>query len=61
MLPFLPIIRLNLLSAINNDLPNTTQKTKDREKRTQLKSGVNLGALEEWAVPAPLVAPVVLL
>jgi hypothetical protein len=31
----------------NNDLPNTTQKTKDREKRTQLKSGVNLGALEE--------------
>ena len=31
----------------NNDLPNTTQKTKDRAKRTQLKSGVNLGALEE--------------
>ena len=35
---------------INNDLQNTTQKTKDRVTRTPLKK-----------VPAPLVAPVMLL
>ena len=34
----------------NNDLQNTTQKTKDRATRTPLKK-----------VPAPLVAPVMLL
>jgi hypothetical protein len=29
----------------NNDLQNTTQKTKDRATRTPLKLGVNSGAL----------------
>ena len=31
----------------NYDLKNTTQKIKDRAKRIQLKSGVNLDAPEE--------------
>ena len=33
----------------NNDLQKTTQKTKDRATRTQLKHGVNSGA-PEWSV-----------
>jgi hypothetical protein len=37
-----------------------TYKTKDRVTRTPLKTGLNPGAPEGWAVPAPLVAPVVL-
>jgi len=45
----------------NNDLQNTTQKTKDRVTQNPLKQGVNSCAPEELAVPAPLVAPVVLL
>ena len=36
-------------------------KTKDRVTRTPLKIGVNSGAPEGWAVPAPLEAPVVLI
>jgi hypothetical protein len=43
----------------NNDLQNTTQKTKDRVSRTPLKPVLNSGAPERYAVPAPLVAPVV--
>jgi hypothetical protein len=42
----------------NNDLQNTTQKTKDRATRTPLKSGINSGAP---GVPVPLVTPIVLL
>ena len=38
-----------------------THKTTVREKRTQLNTGVNSGAIEESAVSAPLVAPVVLI
>jgi hypothetical protein len=45
----------------NNDLNNTTQKTKDRATRTPQKPGVNLAAPEGKAVPAPLVTLVVLL
>ena len=45
----------------NNDLQNITDKTKDRVTRTPLKPGMNSDALEEWAVPAPLVTPVVCL
>jgi hypothetical protein len=37
-----------------------THKTKDRVTRTPLKTGVNSGAPEGYAVPAPLVAPVVI-
>jgi len=44
----------------NNDLQNT-HKTKDRLTRTPLKTGVNPGAPERKVVPAPLVAPVVLI
>jgi len=43
----------------DNDLQNTTQKTDDRATRTPLKTGVNLGAPEGLAVPAPLVIPIV--
>jgi hypothetical protein len=32
--------------STNNDLPNTTQKTKDRATRTPLKTGVNSRALK---------------
>ena len=42
----------------NNDLQNTTQKTKDRVTRTPLKTGMNSGAPEMQAVPVPLVTPV---
>ena len=38
-----------------------THKTKDRVTRTPLKPGVSAGAREGWAVPAPLVTPVVLI
>ena len=44
----------------NNDLQNTTQKTKDRERRTLIKPGMESGIPEGYAVPAPHVAPVVL-
>jgi hypothetical protein len=44
----------------NNDLQNIHIKTKDRVTRTPLKTGVNSGAPEVSAVPAPLVTPVVL-
>jgi hypothetical protein len=40
---------------------NITHKTKDRVTRAPLKTGVNSGAPEEWAVPAPLVTPFVLI
>ena len=39
----------------NNDLQSTTQKTKDRGTRTQLKTGGDTGALEELAVPLSFV------
>ena len=45
----------------NNDLQNITHKTNDRGTRTPLKTWVNSGVPEGWAVPAPLVTPVVLL
>jgi hypothetical protein len=32
--------------STNNDLPNTTQKTKDRATRTPLKTGLNSRALK---------------
>jgi len=35
-----------------------SHKTKDRVTRTQLKTGVMSGALNELSVPAPLVTPV---
>jgi hypothetical protein len=38
-----------------------THKTKDRVTLTPLKTGMNSGAPEGWVVPAPLVAPVVLI
>ena len=37
----------------NNDLQNTTEKTKDWATRTPLKTGVNSGASEGLAIPAP--------
>jgi len=45
----------------DKDLQNTTQETNDWATRTPLKPGVNSGAQEEIAVPAPLVTLVVLL
>ena len=44
----------------NNDLQNT-YKTKNRVTRTPLKTGGELRCSEGWAVPAPLVTPVVLI
>ena len=44
----------------NNDLQNTTQKTKDQVARTPLKPGVESGAPKELADSAPRVTPVVL-
>ena len=41
----------------NNDIQNTTQKTKDRASWTPLKGGVNSCAPEEWTVAALHVAP----
>ena len=40
---------------------NHTHKTKDQVTRTPLKTGVNSGSPEGLIVPAPLVAPVVLI
>ena len=37
----------------NNDVQNTTQKTKDRATRTSLRNRMNSGAPEELAVPDP--------
>ena len=45
----------------NNNLQNNTHKTKDRATRPPLKTGVNAGAPEGLAVPAPHVTPIVLL
>ena len=46
----------------SNDLQNTTETTKDRAIRTQLKTRVNSVAPEGKVVPAPpLVTPVLLL
>ena len=45
----------------NNDIQNIIQKTEDRETRTPLKTGVNSCVSKGLAVPAPHVAPVVLL
>ena len=45
----------------NNDIQNTTHKTKDRATRIQIKTGVNSGVAEGSAVSTPLVVPVVLL
>ena len=47
--------------STNNDLQNTTLKTKDRATRTLLKPWMNSGAPKGYAVPAPLVAPIVFL
>ena len=49
---------------VQKDKPRSTKhthKTKDRVIRTPLKTGVNSGDPEGKAVPAPLVAPVVLI
>ena len=46
---------------ITNYLQNTMQKTKDQTTKTALEIGVNLGAPEGYAVPVPLVAPVMFL
>ena len=48
------------IQRTNNNLQNTSQKTKDRATRTSLKPGVNAGSSEGCAVPALLVAPIVL-
>jgi hypothetical protein len=44
----------------NNDLQNSTQKTKDRATRVPLKTEGNAGAPEGLAVHVPHVTPVVL-
>ena len=38
----------------NNNLQNTTQKTKYRSTQTPLKPGVNSGALDEIQIHAPI-------
>ena len=43
----------------NNDIQNTTNKTKDWATRIQIKTGVNSGAPEGSAGSTPLVVPVV--
>jgi len=45
----------------NNDLQTITHKTKDQVTRTSLKTGGELRCSGRVVVPAPLVAPVVLL
>jgi hypothetical protein len=45
----------------NNDLQNIIYKSKDRVTRTPVNTEVYSGIPEGWAVPAPLVAPAVLL
>ena len=44
-----------------NDMQNTMLKAKGWATRNPLKTGVNLGAPEGLAVPAPLTATLVLL
>ena len=44
----------------NNDLQNTTQKSKYRATRTSLKTGVN-SLLRKGTIPVYLLVPVVLL
>jgi hypothetical protein len=48
---------------MDNDLQNTTLKTKNRETRTPLKTGmgVNSCGLKGLAIPAALVTTVVLM
>ena len=46
---------------VQKDKQHKTHKTKNQVTRTPLKTGVNSGAPEGLAVPAPLVAPVVLI
>ena len=49
---------------VQNDKQRSTKhthKTKDRVTRTPLKTGSESGAPEWFAVPVPLVAPVVLI
>jgi len=45
----------------SNDQQNITQKTKDWATRTLLKQGINSDGSEGSAIPAPLVAPVVII
>ena len=45
----------------NNDLPNITQKTKDRAIMIPLKSEVNSGAPEGFAVPVAHLTPIAVL
>ena len=45
----------------NNDLHSTKQKTKDRAKRSTIKAGSELKCSGRVEVPAPLVAPAVLI
>ena len=45
----------------HKDLPNITQKTKDRVTQTPLKPGMYPGCPEERAIPALLVVPVAFL
>ena len=45
----------------NNDLQNTTQKTKDRATQSPLNTGGELMLCKGQPVTAPLVAPVILL
>jgi len=52
--------RVIRIQRTHNNLQNTSQKTKDRATWTSLKLGVNAGSPEGCAVPALLVAPVVL-
>ena len=45
----------------NNDLQNIHIKLKIEEHKPHLNTGVNSGAPEGYAVPAPLVAVIVLI
>jgi hypothetical protein len=47
--------------SITTNLQSTTQKTKDGAIRTPLNPGLNSCAPKEETIPAPLMAPVVLL
>ena len=53
--------RMAKRKRINNDLQNSTQKTKDRATRTPLKQGVNSCAPEGLAVLSHITAAVLLL
>jgi len=48
------------MKRTNNNLQNTSQKTKDKATRISLTPVVNAGSPEGWIVPALLVSPVVL-